>query len=174
MTIEAHPRFSDPLESSETNIIPKVQLVHIGTSSRYETKVFPIKKDVTTIGRIGDIQLPREDWVHYLGEGHDEKGVKKVIQTSREHARILKQDGKFTIEDVGSKVGTYVNGKKLGKPQKEPWKTRFCHSDDYYTKREQQIREANKGSRKLHDGDEISFGREIYAYEHLFRFEVKK
>jgi len=152
----------------------KARLVHIGDSTRYETKVFPIDKDIITIGRLGDVELPSEDWVDYVGEGHDQVGVEKAIQTSREHARILRQDDKFVLEDVGSKVGTYVNGEKLGNPHKEPWKVRFCHSPDYYPVREPKIRENNRGSVEIHDEDIITLGEEMYQNAHAFRFEVIK
>jgi len=150
----------------------KAQLIFIGTSTKYVSTIFPLEEDITTIGRAGDIELPDEDWIDYIGEGYNEVGVEKSIRTSRRHARILKQDGRFVLEDVGSKVGTYVNGNKLGNPQKESWKVRFCHSPNYYGEREPQIRENNKGSVELHDEDLISLGREMYEDAHLFRFEL--
>ncbi|MFZ2880240.1 MAG: FHA domain-containing protein, partial [Phototrophicaceae bacterium] len=34
-------------------------------------------------------------------------------QISREHVRIFESDGRFFIEDKGSRNGTWINGKKL-------------------------------------------------------------
>jgi len=36
-------------------------------------------------------------------------------QVSRRHARIILEDGRVTIEDVGSLNGTYVNGERAGR-----------------------------------------------------------
>lgn len=133
---------------------------------------FPLDKDVVTIGRAGDIGLPEDDWVQYIGEGHDEIGIKKEIQTSRLHARIVREGESFFLEDSGSKVGTYLNGKKLGKPQEEPWKVRFCHSADYYPVREPRIRENNKSRAELKHGDKILLGKEMYGDAHTFEFRL--
>ena len=37
---------------------------------------------------------------------------------SRRHARILVADGVATIEDLGSRNGTHVNGERIEKPTK--------------------------------------------------------
>lgn len=41
---------------------------------------------------------------------------------SREHAKIVCVGGEWTIEDVGSTNGTYINGRKLRAGQKHPLK----------------------------------------------------
>jgi|SRR3972149_1369790 len=154
-------------------------LVYVGSRSSWHYKFkrisqneFPLDRDVVTIGRAGNIGLPEDDWVSYIGEGHDEIGVKKEIQTSRFHAQIVREVEMFFLEDMGSKVGTYVNGKKLGKPQEEPWKVRYCHSPDYYPVREPRIRENNKGRAELKHGDRISLGQEIYGDAYAFEFRL--
>lgn len=141
----------------------------------YNGKPFLLNKEVITIGREdgSDILLPDPDWVEYYGKGHDEVGVKKEIRTSRKHARILIECGNFIIEDVGSKVGTYVNGEKLGESQPESWEVRYCRSAgyyDYHNQREPKIRERNKGRKVLVDGDVITLGQEMYGELHKLVF----
>ncbi|HEY0981674.1 SpoIIE family protein phosphatase [Schlesneria sp.] len=41
----------------------------------------------------------------------------KSGMVSRRHARVLKQDGEYIVEDMGSGNGTYVNGNKLVGPK---------------------------------------------------------
>ncbi len=81
--------------------------------------------DVTNIGRSDAAQdwHPELDVIPY-GGGVPEMGV------SRHHARLLRQNGKFLLMDVGSTNGTYVNGTAL---------------------------EYNK-SMELKDGDTVAFG----------------
>jgi DNA-binding winged helix-turn-helix (wHTH) protein len=48
-----------------------------------------------------------------IGRGPECQVVIPDRSVSREHAEILLQDGKFLIQDLGSKNGTYVNGIKV-------------------------------------------------------------
>jgi len=149
----------------------EARLVYNGNWKAYRAE-YPLVQDITTIGRLdhSDIVLP-DDCVTYVGEGHDDVGFSIGIRTSRRHARIVREKDGFVLEDLGSKVGTFVNGIKLGEPQLEPWKVRFCHSADYYSKREPQIIERNKGRAILKDGDIITLGMEIYPHhKHEFVF----
>ena len=147
----------------------EARLVYNGYWKDGYNEEYHLTQNITAIGRLGDIELPY-DSVEYIGEGHDEMGVQKAIRTSRSHAKILKEKDQYILEDVGSKTGTYVNGTKLGEPQTEPWKARFCHSKDYYNSREPQIRERNKGRIFLSDGDVITLGQEMYDNKHEFVF----
>lgn len=60
------------------------------------TQVFPIKKQVTRIGRKLDNDLVLQD-----------------PTISRYHAEIVYQENQFTLKDLGSSGGTYLNNKKL-------------------------------------------------------------
>lgn len=151
----------------------QAKLVYNGSMNDEYLSEYLLVKDETTIGRMGDIELCVHDLVEYIGEGYDEKGVEKVMRVSRDHARILRNKERFVLEDMGSKTGTYVNGVKLGEPQPEPWKVRFCHSENYYTVREPQIRERNKGKAELKEGDIISLGQEMFGDKHQFIFRIE-
>jgi serine phosphatase RsbU (regulator of sigma subunit) len=62
---------------------------------------FPLDKPVTTIGRSSMNDLPISD---------------KML--SRQHARIVKDDdGGLSVEDLGSRNGTFLNGERLATPQ---------------------------------------------------------
>ena len=147
----------------------EAKLLYNGSLKEEYNPEYPLTKKVTTIGRLGDIQLQAE-FVTYVGEGYDEIGASKYIRLSRKHAKISIVGKQFILEDVGSKVGTYLNGQKLGSFQPDTWKARFCHSADYYGKREPKIRERNRGKAILRDGDTITFGQEIYNNQHEFIF----
>lgn len=150
---------------------PEAKIIYVHNGALEKACEYSLKEDITSIGRDGDIELLL-DTVIYMGEGHDEIGVEKGIRTSREHARILREGNSFIIEDIGSKTGTYINGEKLGKPHNEPWKVRFCHSDDYYSIREPEIRQNNKGREVLNDGDIITLGQEMYGDRHKLIFKL--
>src|SRR5262245_11669280 len=49
------------------------------------------------------------------------------LSASRQHARITRQDGGFTIEDLGSRCGIYVNSVWIRGP------TRLRHGDRIHT-----------------------------------------
>jgi hypothetical protein len=71
--------------------------------------------------RKGDI-LPINDG-DVLGREHAGKDLFAAFNTiSRRHAKISRSDGEWTIEDVGSTNGTYVNGRELQSGQKYPLK----------------------------------------------------
>jgi pSer/pThr/pTyr-binding forkhead associated (FHA) protein len=59
-------------------------------------RTIPLAKDVVVIGRGQDCDIVLEDG-----------------NLSRHHCQIRKWAGKFRIEDLQSKNGTYVNGRKV-------------------------------------------------------------
>jgi len=68
--------------------------------------------------------------------GRDSEAVVTTIsdRASRRHARIVIEDGRSVLEDLGSKNGTLLNGQPVD------------------------------GSMLLHDGDEILIGRQAFVY----------
>ena len=62
-----------------------------------------------------EIQV-RDEFV--IGRQASEEGqLGQDAEISREHARIARSNGTFTIEDLGSTNGTFVNGRKISKPE---------------------------------------------------------
>ena len=78
------------------------RLLQESGGERRETKV----AGILTIGRSPSASIPLED---------------KAL--SREHTQIYPKDGKFFVRDLGSKNGTYVNGKVINQP------TQIKHGD---------------------------------------------
>jgi serine phosphatase RsbU (regulator of sigma subunit) len=57
---------------------------------------FPLDGESTTIGRQPDVGVFLES-----------------LAVSRQHARVLHQNGSYYLEDLGSSNGTYINGKRI-------------------------------------------------------------
>ena len=50
-----------------------------------------------------------------IGRQADNDFVVRDSRASRLHARIVAENGKYTVEDAGSRHGTFVNGKRIQK-----------------------------------------------------------
>ena len=59
-------------------------------------ETFPIDTDETTVGRSPDCDIFLDD-----------------VTVSRRHAVLVEEDGAFTIEDLGSLNGTFVNRRRI-------------------------------------------------------------
>jgi len=59
-------------------------------------RIYPIERDAITIGRSFDNAI-----------------VVKDCTASKRHARIALDDGRYTLRDLGSRNGTYVNGDRV-------------------------------------------------------------
>lgn len=71
-------------------------------------QVFPLNRDICTIGRQGEQKKVVTDI--------DVTALDTGKLASRRHALVQLCDGTFTISDLGSTNGTYINGEKI-KPQ---------------------------------------------------------
>ncbi|MDX1413841.1 MAG: FHA domain-containing protein [Candidatus Promineifilaceae bacterium] len=63
-------------------------------------------------------ELTNQQWTittdeFLIGRGGDCQLVLPERQVSRHHAKILRQDGSFILQDLDSKNGTYINGRQL-------------------------------------------------------------
>ena len=82
------------MDTTRAEIAPSASVIVIdpsGHRSRVELAPMPFK-----IGRQADNDLILRD-----------------SRASREHARIVRKGGEYTIEDAGSRYGVYVNGKRV-------------------------------------------------------------
>jgi DNA-binding winged helix-turn-helix (wHTH) protein len=64
----------------------------------------------------GKREIPLVEGENVLGRVEDAAVWIDSTKISRRHARILVSGGKATLEDLGSKNGTYLRGKKLSAP----------------------------------------------------------
>ncbi|MDQ5821852.1 MAG: FHA domain-containing protein [Actinomycetota bacterium] len=71
-------------------------------------------------GTAGDIWLMLPDGSEHplrcdvtIGRGDENDLVLKTTTVSREHARLAHKDGRWFIEDLGSRNGTFVNTKRI-------------------------------------------------------------
>jgi predicted component of type VI protein secretion system len=71
-------------------------------------------------GTAGDIWLMLPDGSEHtlrgdvtIGRGGDNDLVLKTTTVSREHARLSHREGRWFVEDLGSRNGTYVNTKRI-------------------------------------------------------------
>jgi hypothetical protein len=60
-----------------------------------------------------DREIALREGENILGRTHDAVVWIDSSTVSRRHARIVVQDGHATLEDLGSKIGTRVNGEKV-------------------------------------------------------------
>ena len=64
----------------------------------------------------GDREFALTDGEHIIGRGADVAIPIFASATSRHHARVLVASGKVTVEDLGSRNGTYVNDTRVEGP----------------------------------------------------------
>ena len=61
--------------------------------------------------------IPLSDGEHVLGRGPDSLVRIGSTKASRDHARIVVEEGRAVLEDLGSKNGTYLDGRRLEQPR---------------------------------------------------------
>lgn len=60
--------------------------------------------------------LPLAEGENMVGRGHEADVCIPVSQISRRHARVVVEGSRVTIEDLGSRNGTFVRGRAVEKP----------------------------------------------------------
>lgn len=66
--------------------------------------------------RIGEREIPLHDGEHLIGRAPDTTVCIDSPRVSRHHARIVVDGDQATVDDVGSKNGTYLDGKMVTAP----------------------------------------------------------
>jgi DNA-binding winged helix-turn-helix (wHTH) protein len=64
----------------------------------------------------GERQIPLAEGEHVIGRAPEASVWIDSTSVSRRHARILVSAGRATLEDLGSKNGTWLRGKKVASP----------------------------------------------------------
>jgi len=96
--IEINPKKEVSPATSVTNAPEPAKLVYCKYGRRKIS--CPLNKDLITIGRAGDNDVVLEF----------------DLEISGRHAKIIKEDIKYIIEDLGSTNGTFVNGSRINSP----------------------------------------------------------
>lgn len=118
--LEDNKRETDPLDVTQTGWVGEATDDSRGAPSGQETTPLAIRLKIGAKKR--EIEIPLDKVIH-LGrldptsnvfpeiDLSDDDVIDKAI--SRRHARILKQDNRVIVEDLGSVNGTFVNGNRL-------------------------------------------------------------
>jgi len=51
-----------------------------------------------------------------IGRSHEHAVILEDLRVSRNHARVIRRGAQAWVEDVGSRNGTYVNGRRIDRP----------------------------------------------------------
>lgn len=65
---------------------------------------------------LGDDEIPLQAGVNGIGRDPRDRVVINVPEVSRHHARITLHGARITVEDLGSKNGTFVRGLRITEP----------------------------------------------------------
>ena len=108
LRITQHPDMS-PGQESPLDIDDHFVVVPGGVRPqlRYFRQVIPLDIDCFVIGRESDCHLAIPSW-----------------KVSKRHAQLRLQNGQWSIEDLRSRNGTWVNGQRIGSP------TPLSHNDE--------------------------------------------
>ena len=71
----------------------------------------------------GQVELPLDQDIVTIGRGETNDVVLDAPQVSRNHARIVRENGQYYLEDLGSANGTFSGGEKVEKLALEPSQT---------------------------------------------------
>jgi DNA-binding winged helix-turn-helix (wHTH) protein len=108
-----NPRFIETIPKRGYRIIAPVKYLDAGHSSKLRFKLEAAD---------GEIRLAEGD--NLIGRDPDAKIRIDIGGVSRRHAKIVVDDADVTLEDLGSKNGTYLRGRRINKP------IRLAHGDE--------------------------------------------
>jgi DNA-binding winged helix-turn-helix (wHTH) protein len=86
----------------------------------------------------GEQEIPLSEGENVIGRTRDAVVRISSSRVSRRHARIVVTGGRAVVEDLGSKNGTFVRGRRINRPV------------------------------ELSDGDEICFGRDVVVFRFCY------
>ena len=86
----------------------------------------------------GEQEIPLSEGENFIGRTPDAVVRISSSRVSRRHARIVVTGGRAVLEDLGSKNGTYLRGRRI------------------------------HGPAELSDGDEICFGRDVVLFRFCY------
>jgi hypothetical protein len=116
----APPTEQEILNATAHNVSPSVTPPKESIFGRFIKAVQPEHERLMLFVRIGKgegINLSENEQL-YLGRGEGCEIMVDSLGVSRQHARIAVRNGVVTIEDLDSRNGTYVNGKRIDKAVK--------------------------------------------------------
>ncbi|MCU0250042.1 MAG: FHA domain-containing protein [Vicinamibacterales bacterium] len=109
------PRFVETLERRGYRFIAAVEWVTAGTPRSPAAPGAPARPAAAFVRLVTDGRtIVLTEGGHSVGRDPDASLWIDSAVISRHHARIVVRDGHVTIEDVGSRNGTFVNGERLG------------------------------------------------------------
>jgi DNA-binding winged helix-turn-helix (wHTH) protein len=139
----AEPRFIETITKRGYRLIAPVELVGGRSARPDEGEREPSRKALTlgehTCGLCwGEQEVALVEGENVIGRTRDAVVRISSTRVSRRHARIVVTGGRAVLEDLGSKNGTYLRGRRITRPV------------------------------ELSDGDEICFGRDVVVFRFCY------
>jgi DNA-binding winged helix-turn-helix (wHTH) protein len=107
-----NPRFVETLERRGYRFLASVEWV--ATEGPLRSSPRPSSRPATIVRlTTEDRTITLQDGAHVIGRDPDAAAWIDSAVVSRRHAELVVQDGRVTIEDLGSRNGTFVNGTRL-------------------------------------------------------------
>jgi hypothetical protein len=137
------PRFIETITKRGYRLIAPVALLDGPRAAPPQAEPLPPRRALAfgehTCGLCwGEQEIPLVEGENVIGRIREAAVRISSSRVSRRHARIVVIGGRAVLEDLGSKNGTYVRGKKIHRPV------------------------------ELSDGDEICFGRDIVVFRFCY------
>ncbi len=140
----AHPRFIETITKRGYRLVAPVERVGQTTSASIPAEQPDLPRKPSPLGAHtcglcwGEHEIPLEEGENVVGRTSDAVVRISSSRVSRRHARIVVTGGRVVLEDLGSKNGTYLRGRRIHRPV------------------------------ELSDGDEICFGRDVVVFRFCY------
>ena len=108
------PHFVETLERRGYRFIASVEWADTGPATPSSRQESPVQATSTFVRvTIGDKTMAIAEGTHVIGRDPAASIWIDSALVSRQHARLVVRNGHVTIEDLGSRNGTFVNGARL-------------------------------------------------------------